>query len=743
MNDLEQEALEFHAKNPKGKISIKLPKNLVNKHDLSLAYSPGVAEPCRQIHKEFGKIYDYTAKGNFVAVISNGTAVLGLGNLGAAASKPVMEGKAALFKRFADIDSIDIEVDETDPEKFVEIVKSIAVTWGGINLEDIKAPECFIIEDKLKECLNIPVFHDDQHGTAIVTAAGLINALHITKRKIEDVKIVVNGAGAAALACVSLIKKIGAKHSNIIVCDTKGVIYEGRTEGMNAWKEAVAVDTKLRTLEEAAKGADVLIGLSVKGAFSKEMIEGMASQPIIFAMANPDPEITPDEVMKLRPDSIIATGRSDYKNQVNNLMCFPYLFRGALDVMATTINDEMKIAAAYALANLAREEITEEVHATCLDGNCEFGPDYIIPITFDSRLMEEVSVAVAKAAMESGVARNKIEDFKEYRKKLSGRLNPSIKIIDSYFNKLKNNPKTVIFAEGEEDPVIKAAADWQKFGYGEAILVGRESVIQEKMSAFNISGIKIINAALSDSTQKYAKHLYQRHQRSGYIYRDCIRLVNRDRNVFAAEMLMHNEGDALITGITRNYAKTLDEITSVIDLRTGMTLFALSVVSINEKTLFVSDTAINECSTSEMLADIAIQSAAEVKKLGIVPKVALISASNFGSSYSADAQKVADAVRILDLKHVDFEYEGEVSIDVALNPEQFAKYPFCRLTSAANILIMPSLHSADIAVKLLSQFGDARSIGPILCGLTKSVQILPMNASVADILNFAAIAVSE
>jgi malate dehydrogenase (oxaloacetate-decarboxylating)(NADP+) len=743
MDNLGKESLEFHAKGPRGKIAIKLPKKLMNKHDLSLAYSPGVAEVCLEIHKDLDKMYDYTAKGNFVAVISNGTAVLGLGNLGAAASKPVMEGKAALFKRFADIDSIDIEVDETDPQKFIDTVKRIALTWGGINLEDIKAPECFIIEDELKKCLDIPVFHDDQHGTAIVVAAGLINSLYITKRKIEDVRIVVNGAGAAALACVNFMKTIGAKHENIIVCDTKGVIYKGRTDGMNHWKEAVAVDTKLRTLEEAMVGAEFFMGLSVKGAVSKEMVKNMASQPIIFAMANPDPEITPREVYEVRQDAIIATGRSDYKNQVNNFLCFPYLFRGALDVKATTINDEMKIAAAHALANLAREEITEEVHATCLDGNCEFGANYIIPVTFDSRLMEVVPVAVARAAIESGVARQKIEDFDEYKRQLSGRLNPSVKIIDSFFSKLRNNPKKVIFAEGEEDHVIKAAADWQKFGYGKAILIGRENIIQEKLDSLGISDIQIMNAALSNNTQEYAKHLYQRHQRNGYMYRDCSRLVNRDRNIFAAEMLVHNEADALITGVTRGYSKTLDEITTVIELRTGVTLLALSIVSINDKNIFIADTAINEFPTSEMLADIAIQSAIEIKKLGITPRVALISSSNFGSSCNEDAKRVAEAVEILNLKHVDFEYEGEISIDVALDPKQFAKYPFCRLTDAANILIMPSLHSADIAVKLLSQFGEARSIGPILCGLTKPVQILPMNATAADILNFAAIAVNE
>jgi malate dehydrogenase (oxaloacetate-decarboxylating)(NADP+) len=743
-NKLYKEALDFHAQNPKGKIAISLPKKLINKHDLSLAYSPGVAEPCREIYKDFNKIYEYTSKGNFVAVISNGTAVLGLGNLGAAASKPVMEGKAALFKRFADINSIDIEVDETDPEKFIEIVKKIAVSWGGINLEDIKAPECFIIEEELKKCLDIPVFHDDQHGTAIVTTAGLINATYITGRKIEDTKIVVNGAGAAAIACINLIITLGVKKENIITCDTKGVIYKGRTDGMNKWKDNIAVDTKLRTLEEAMHGADVFIGVSAKGAVSKSMVKSMANKPIIFAMANPEPEITPEEVYEVRNDAIVATGRSDYKNQVNNFICFPYLFRGALDVKATTINDEMKIAAAHALANLARAEITEEVHESCIGGNCAFGPDYIIPIAFDSRLMEEVSIAVAKAAIDSGVAREKITDFDAYRKKLSGRLNPSTKIMDKFFANTYKNPKKVIFAEGEEDQVLRAASDWNKFGYGTAILIGREDVINMKLKQLNISssGIEIMNAALSEDTKDFANHIYQRFQRKGFVYRDCIRLVNRDRNIFAAEMIIHKKADALVTGITRSYSRTLDEITRVIDIRTNHTLFALSIVTIDDRNIFIADTTINENPSSEKLADIAIQSAAEVSKLGLTPRIALVSSSNFGSSNSLEAKKVADAVKILDMKHVDFEYEGEISIEFALNPSKNDMYSFSRLKNPANILIMPSLSSADVAVKLLAQFGQAKTIGPMLCGLSKSVQILPMNATSADILNFAAIAVS-
>ena len=742
MNKLQKEALDFHSKAPKGKIAIKLPKKLINNHDLSLAYSPGVAEPCKAINKDFNKIYDYTSKGNFVAVISNGTAVLGLGNLGAAASKPVMEGKSALFKRFADIDSIDLEVDEADPKKFIDIVKKIAVTWGGINLEDIKAPECFIIEEELQKSLDIPIFHDDQHGTAIVTVAGLINAAHITKRKIENLNIVVNGAGAAAIACINLIKTLGVKKKNIITCDTKGVIFKGRKEGMNKWKKNLAIETKLRTLQDALVGADVFIGVSVKGVVTKDMVRNMADKPIIFAMANPDPEITPKEVHEVRKDAIVATGRSDYKNQINNFICFPYLFRGVLDVKATTINSEIKIAVAYALAKLARKGVTEEVYKSCIGKNCQFGPEYIIPIAFDLRLMEEVPIATAKAAIDSGVARKKIIDFKAYRRQLSRRLNPSAKIMDKLFATLNKRPKKLIFAEGEEEKVIKAASDWNHFGYGTSILIGREDVIKLKFKELNISssGINIINPALSNKTKHFANHFYQRHQRRGYIYRDCMQTINRDSNIFASEILINNTADALITGLTSNYLKTLEEIKQVIDIKKGHSLFALSIVSVNDINIFIADTNINKNPSSVTLADIAIQSAEEVTKLGIIPRVAFISSSYFGSVNSPETKKLSDVVKILDEKHVQFEYEGELSIELALDPTKHDHYIFSRLQKPANILIIPSVDSVDIIVKLLAQFAHAKIIGPILYGFNKAVQIVPMNSSSTDILNFAAIA---
>ncbi|MFQ3307550.1 MAG: malate dehydrogenase (oxaloacetate-decarboxylating)(NADP+) [Candidatus Midichloriaceae bacterium] len=740
MSKINKEALEFHSKEPKGKISIKLTKKIVNKHDLSLAYSPGVAEPCLEIQKDYEKAYDYTAKGNMVAVITNGTAVLGLGNLGAMASKPVMEGKSALFKRFSGIDSIDVEVEETDPEKFIEIVKKIGNSWGGINLEDIKAPECFIIEETLQKAMDIPVFHDDQHGTAIVTSAGLINALYLTKRELCNVNIVVNGAGAAAIACINLLIKLGATKENIIVCDTRGVIYTGRTEGMNKWKEKLAVNTKHRSLEDAMHGADVFLGLSVKDAVSQSMIKSMAKEPIIFAMANPDPEILPEKIYEVRDDAIVATGRSDYKNQINNFICFPYLFRGALDVRATKINDEMKIAATNAIAQLARKEATEEVKSTSITENYEFSKDYIIPVTFDSRLMSEVSSAVAKAAIDSGVAKKPISDFNRYKRKLSGMLNPGNNLMEIFYRKLTKNNKTIVFAEGEEDEVIKAAADWEAFGYGKAILVGREKVIKEKLAKLQIKDLEITNAAISNNTEQYTQHLYNKHQRNGYLYRDCTRLINRERNIFSSEMVVHKEADALITGITRNYTKTLAEINNVIEKRTESTLFAINIIFAEDKILFIADTAIHQSPSSEILSEIAIGTASEVKKLGITPRVAFISSSTFGSSKDDNSKKIANAIKILNDKNVDFEYDGEMQANVALNESLLAKYPFAKLHKSANILIMPCLRSADIAIKLLSELGDIQSIGPILYGLTHSVQIAPMNTTSTDILNFAAIA---
>ncbi len=746
-NKLYTESLKLHAQNPQGKVGIYLTKPLMNQYDLSLAYSPGVAAPCLEINNNPNLAFEYTSKGNFVAVITNGTAVLGLGNLGALASKPVMEGKAALFKRFADINAVDIEVDTNDPEKFINAVRYLGPTWGGINLEDIKAPECFIIERELKKHMDIPVFHDDQHGTAIITSAALINAADLTKRKLEDLKIVVNGAGAAAIACIELIKKLGVKHENVILCDTQGVIYKGRTNGMNEWKAAHAIDTNLRTLEEAISGAEVFIGLSVKGAMSKEMVAKMANNPIIFAMANPDPEISPDEVRSVRSDAIIATGRSDYNNQINNLMGFPYIFRGALDVQATTINDEMKIAAVNALARLAREDATEEIEIAYAGRKCHYGPEYIIPVPFDSRLIQEVSAAVAEAAIKSGVARKIIEDFPAYKRQLAARINPAAHVMNHFLEQSLNNPKRIIFAEGEEEQMIKAALQWRSHRCGQAILVGHTDVILEKLAKLGMKeldeSIIITNAAVNPNTQYYIDTFYKKAQRKGQIYRDCMRLIKRDRNIFAASMLENGEADGMVTGLTRDYLNSLDDVTKVIECSPNKILLALSALVKRDKMVFIADTAINESPTAPELAEIAIQAAQEVRKMGHEPRVAFLSFSNFGNPMRNGANLIREAVSIMDKKNVDFEYDGDITANVALNPELLKLYPFCRLSEPANLLIMPSLHSASIATKLLQEFGKATLIGPLLCGLDKSVQILPMRANSADVFNSAIIAANR
>jgi malate dehydrogenase (oxaloacetate-decarboxylating)(NADP+) len=737
-----QESLEFHASHKKGKIGIDLIKPLTNQRDLSLAYSPGVAAPCLEIHKHPEKIYDYTAKGNFVAVITNGTAVLGLGNLGAAAAKPVMEGKAALFKRFADIDSIDIEVSTEDPDEFINAIKYLGASWGGINLEDIKAPECFIIEKRLKEIMDIPVFHDDQHGTAIITAAGLINAADITGRKFKDLKVVVNGAGAAAIACVELIKHIGVNPDNILLCDTKGVIYKGRTDGMNEWKAAHAVATDKRSLADAMDGADVFLGLSVKGAVTKEMVKSMADQPIIFAMANPDPEITPEEVKEVRDDAIMATGRSDYNNQVNNVMGFPYIFRGALDVQATSINDEMKVAAAKALAELARQDVPEEVSAAYSGRKLKYGPNYIIPSPFDPRLIDVVPVAVAKAAIESGVAKKPYSDLNEYRNTLISRLNPTSNLMNLFFERLKSQPKRMIFAEGEDEQMIRAAVQWRNNGYGVPILVGYEEKIKKKLKAMGAKskGIEITNAALNGNTDKYIEQLYKLLQRKGFLERDCARLVKRDRNVFASLMLANNEAEMMITGLTRSYISSLEDVTKVINRKENEILFGLSILLTKQRTVFVADTTINEIPDAEELVEIAISAAREARSMGHEPRVAFISFSNFGNPMREKAQRIRDAVALMDKrKDIDFEYEGEMQADVALNPNLLKLYPFCRLSKPANILVMPALHSANIASKVFQELGGGTIIGPVLCGLTKPVQIVNMGARESDILNLAAL----
>ena len=740
----DQEALLFHAHGRPGKIEIRPTKPLTTQRDLSLAYSPGVAVPCLRIATDPSLAYDYTAKGNLVAVISTGTAVLGLGDLGAVASKPVMEGKAVLFKRFADIDSVDLEIDTRDVDAFVNCVRYLGPSFGGINLEDIRAPEFFIIEQRLRELLDIPVFHDDQHGTAIIAGAGLINALHLTGRSLKDIKMVVNGAGAASIACVELIKTMGLPQDNCILVDTKGVIFQGRTEGMNQWKSAHAARTKARSLAEAMKDADVFFGLSIKDAVTPDMVAAMAPQPIIFAMANPDPEITPEAARAARKDAIVATGRSDYPNQVNNVLGFPYIFRGALDVRASTINDQMKIAAVHALADLAREDVPDEVDAAYAGRRLRFGPEYIIPVPFDPRLICAVPIAVAKAAMESGVARRPILDLEGYRAELSARLDPTAASLNLIFERVRHNPRRVVFAEGEEEKVIRAAVAFHNAGYGTPILVGREERIQATMQAAGLGaadGIDITNARLSHRNAHYTGLLYRRLQRKGALYRDCQRMANQDRNVFAACMVAEGDADAMVTGVTRSFATTLEELRRVLDPKPGHILFGLSVVIARGRTVLLADTAVHELPTAQEMAGIAIQSAAMARLLGHEPRVALLSFSNFGNPPLERMERVRDAVRELDNRQVDFEYDGEMQANVALDFELMRQlYPFCRLTGAANVLLMPALHSAAISAKLLQQLGGGTVIGPVLCGLAHSAQIVQTGATVSEIVTAGALA---
>ncbi len=744
---LKQDALRMHARGRPGKLEIRATKPLTTQRDLALAYSPGVAYPCLAIEEDPACAYDYTAKGNVVAVISNGTAVLGLGNIGALASKPVMEGKSVLFKRFADVDGVDIEVDTEDVDTFVNCVKAIGKTFGGINLEDIKAPECFLIEQQLRELLDVPVFHDDQHGTAIITAAGLVNALNLTDRDIKHAKMVVNGAGAASIACVELIKSMGAPHDNIVLCDSKGVIYQGREEGMNQWKSAHAAATDARSLADAMKGADVFIGLSIKDAVSKAMVKSMAKDPIIFAMANPDPEITPEDIESVRKDAIVATGRSDYPNQINNVLGFPYIFRGALDVHASTINDAMKIAAAEALAKLAREDVPDEVDAAYGGKRLKYGPGYIIPVPFDPRLISEVPAAVAQAAMDSGVARAPIKDMDDYRKRLSAKLDPALSSLQFIHTRVSANPRRVVFAEGEEDRVIRAAVAFRNAGFGNPVLIGREDRVRETMQRLGIEangGLEIHNARLSENNQKYTDFLYDRLQRNGHLYRDCQRLVNQDRNVFGACMITMGDADAMVTGTTRTFATAFEDVRYVIDPKPGERPMAVTVVVMQGHTVFIADTNVHEEPTPEELADIAVQTAAYARQFGQVPRVALASFSNFGQPLLPHMERIREAVRILDSRTLDFEYDGEMQADTALNYDLMKQlYPFCRLSDAANCLIMPALHSASISAKLLRTIGGGTVIGPVLIGLSKPVQIMPMGSTVNDIVNAAALAAHD
>ncbi|UTG97954.1 NADP-dependent malic enzyme [Sinorhizobium meliloti] len=740
-----QEALDFHSQGRPGKLEISPTKPMAaTQRDLSLAYSPGVAVPVKAIADDPATAYDYTARGNMVAVISNGTAILGLGNLGALASKPVMEGKAVLFKRFADVDSIDLEVDTENVDEFVNCVRFLGPSFGGINLEDIKAPDCFIIEQRLREVMDIPVFHDDQHGTAIIAAAGLVNALTLTGRDFKTAKLVCNGAGAAAIACIELIKAMGFNPENIILCDTKGVIYKGRTDGMNQWKSAHAVETDRRTLAEALDGADVFFGLSAKGALSADMVRSMGARPIIFAMANPDPEITPEEVALIRDDAIVATGRSDYPNQVNNVLGFPYIFRGALDVRASTINDAMKIAAAEALANLAKEDVPDDVAAAYQGNRPRFGPQYIIPVPFDPRLISAIPMAVAKAAMETGVARKPIEDLKAYGQQLSARRDPIASTLQRIVERVRRQPKRIVFAEGEEVQMMRSAIAYANQQLGTALLLGREEVMRETAEREGIdldrAGIQIVNARLSKRVGAYTDFLYSRLQRKGYLFRDVQRLINTDRNHFAASMVALGDADGMVTGLTRNYSTALEDVRRCIDPKPGHRVIGVSIALCRGRTVLVADTAVHDMPTSEELADIAEEAAGLAKRLGYVPRVAMLAYSTFGHPSGERSERVREAVKILDRRRVDFEYDGEMAADVALNARVMEQYPFCRLSGTANVLVMPAFHSASISTKMLQELGGSTVIGPLLVGLDKSVQIASMSAKDSDLVNLAAIA---
>ena len=741
----EAEALEFHSRGRPGKVEIVATKPMATQRDLALAYSPGVAVPVRAIAENAGCAYDYTAKGNLVAVISNGTAILGLGNLGALASKPVMEGKAVLFKRFADVDAIDIEVKTEDARRFIDAVELLEPTFGGINLEDIAAPDCFIIEQTLRERMNIPVFHDDQHGTAIITAAGLINACLLTNRKLSDIKVVVNGAGAAAIACTELIKAMGVKGDHVIMCDRKGVIHKGRTD-LDQWKSAHAIDTERRTLADAIEGTDVFLGLSAANVLSQDMVKAMADEPIIFAMANPDPEISPPDAREARPDAIIATGRSDYPNQVNNVLGFPFIFRGALDVRATAINDEMKIAAAEALAELAREPVPEEVAAAYGGRSHSFGRDYIIPAPFDPRLMEVVASAVAEAAVRSGVAQKPIASMDAYRQELRARLNPTVAVMSLAYENARQNPKRVLFAEGEEPNVLRAAIAFKEAGYGTPVLVGREDVYDmlREMGVDDPKDYEVLNSRNSPLVGRAVDYIYDKHQRHGLLRREIERMVNQDRNYFAAAMLALGEADAMITGTTRPFSQSLKQVRTVIDDEPEATPFGINVIVSRSHTVLIADTAVTERPTCEQYAAIAMRSSAFARRMGLEPRVSFTSYTTFGNPPGTHIEELRGAVKLLDGFAADFEYEGEMAPDVALNYEmQRRYYPFSRLSGPANILVMPGLQSASLSAKLLRALGGESVLGPYILGLELPVQIAPMTASASDLVMLAVLAAGD
>ena len=739
----DKEALDFHNSNKSGKIEIISSKPMTTKRDLALAYSPGVAAPVKAISKNPDAAYDYTSKGNLVAVISNGSAILGMGNLGSLASKPVMEGKAVLFKRFADINSIDIEIDSSDPEEITKSIKSISGSFGGINLEDIAAPDCFIIEEKLKKILDIPVFHDDQHGTAIITTAALLNALDISKKSIKKIKVVVNGAGASAIACTNLFKKIGVPYKNIVMLDSKGVLYKGR-DNLNKWKSEHAIITKKRKLEEVIEGADVFLGLSSKSILSKKMVKSMSKNPIIFACANPDPEITPEEVEEVRKDAIVATGRSDYPNQVNNLIGFPYIFRGALDVRARTINEEMKIAAANAIASLARERVPDEVVAAMGGERPTYGRDYIIPSTFDPRLMSVIPVAVAKAAIKTGVARKKIENLDTYAEQLKQRLDPSVTIMQGINNQIKKNQKRVVFADGEDEDTLKAAIAFKKGGLGVPLIIAKEEIVKKKLKEIGYSenlNIEIINSKNKSLKDKYVKFLFEKlHRKEGLLERDCDKLVRNDRVIWASCMVECGDADAMVTGNTRRYSSSLKKVVKVVDARPGEIMFGLNMIINKGKTVFLADTTVHEYPTSKQMAEIAISAARVVRLFGFDPKVAFLSHSTFGQPITSRTKHIRDAVDILKSMNVDFKFDGDMQPDVALSEEYKDLYPFSSIVGKANVLVMPGQHSAAISYKMMKTLGGAKVIGPLLIGLGRAIEIVPLRSSTSEILNLASVA---
>ena len=739
----DKEALEFHSHKKPGKIEISSSKNMTTKRDLALAYSPGVAAPVRAISDNPEAAFDYTSKGNLVAVISNGSAILGMGNLGALASKPVMEGKAVLFKRFADIDSIDLEIDSSNPDEIINSIKNFAPSFGGINLEDIAAPDCFVIEEKLKEILDIPVFHDDQHGTAIITTAALINALDITKKKLNKVKIVVNGAGASAMACTNLFKKSGVPKENITMVDRTGVIYYGR-KNLNQWKSSHAIETDNRSLDDAINNADVFLGLSAKGALTKDMVKKMANNPIIFACANPDPEITPEEIEEVRSDAIVATGRSDYPNQVNNLIGFPYIFRGALDVRSKTINEGMKVAAAHAIAQLAKEDVPDEVVAAMGGERPHYGKEYIIPSTFDPRLISVIPAAVAKAAMDSGVARIKIHNFETYKEQLKQRLDPTVTIMQGINSYIKKKPKKVVFADGEDENMLKAAIAFKNSKLGTPILIGKEEKVKEQIKKIGYNedfDIEIVNSKDSNKREKYVKYLFKKLQREkGMLERDCDRLIRNDRVIWASCMVACKDADAMVTGNTRRYSSSLEKISKVVDPRSGEIMFGLNLVVNRGKTIFICDTSVIEYPDANQLAEMAISAARVVRLFGFDPKVAFLSHSTFGEPATDRTKRISDAVKILKNKNVDFKFDGEMQPDVALEDMYKELYPFSEIVGNSNVLIMPSQHSAAISYKMIKSMSRAKVIGPLLIGLGLPIEIAPLRSSTSEIINLASIA---